>query len=107
MQPCDVRAQAQAIEELVMSVVEAVAKDLEAMGPKAAESTLAATATALAAELDGANSATSKSMCAKALIDVMRELRALAPPKREADRLDDLTARREARRSAPAAAARS
>lgn len=90
-----------------MSVAGAVAKDLEAMGAKAAESTLAATAIALAAELDGANSATSKSMCAKALLEVMRELRVLAPPKQEADKLDDLTARREARRSAPATAARS
>lgn len=86
-----------------MSVIEAVQGDLERLGPKAARSGLAAVALALAAELDGDNSATSKSMCAKSMVDVLRELRLLAPPKLEADDLDDLTARRLARRSAAAA----
>jgi hypothetical protein len=56
--------------------------------------------------MDGPNSLTSKSMAAKALIDTMRELRVLVPPMQEADGLDDLTKRREARRSAAQAAAR-
>jgi hypothetical protein len=46
---------------------------------------------------DPGNSATSRSMCAKALMDVMRELRGLAPAEREADRVDELSSRRAAR----------
>lgn len=88
-----------------MSVETAVTSDIELLGPKAAETALAATALALARELDGNNSATSKSMVAKALIDTMRELRALAPPKQEGDGVDEIAARRDARRSAAAAAA--
>jgi hypothetical protein len=56
-----------------------VERDLDLLGPKAAESGLAATALALAREMDGPNSLTSKSMAAKALIDTMRELRVLVP----------------------------
>ena len=86
-----------------MSVVEAVERDLKGLGPKAADTSLAATALALARELDEpGNSATSKSMCAKSMVEVLRELRALMPAKQEADQLDDLTARREARRRAAA-----
>jgi hypothetical protein len=62
-----------------------------------AGSTLAATALSLAVELDGDNSATSKSMCAKALADVMRELRALAPPRKENDDVTDLARKRDER----------
>ena len=81
------------------AVVTAVERDLKALGPDAKGSTLAATALALARELDQpGNSATSKSMCAKSMVEVMREVRALAPAKREADRLDELNARRQARR---------
>lgn len=86
-----------------MSVVDSLRAELEALGPRGAGSTLAATALALAAELDADNSATSKSMCAKSMVDVLRELRVLAPPKPEVDNLDDLTARRMARRSAATA----
>lgn len=86
-----------------MSVVAALRAELKALGPKGADSTLAATALSLAAELDADNSATSKSMCAKSMVDVLRELRLIVPPKQEADNLDDLTARRAARRSAAAA----
>jgi hypothetical protein len=86
-----------------VSVVAALEAELKALGPKGADTTLAATALALAAELDGNNSATSKSMCAKSMIDVLRELRAIAPPKLEADGVTDLNARREARRVAAAA----
>lgn len=83
-----------------MSVTEALTAELEALGPRGANSTLAAVALSLARALDGDASATSKSMCAKSMVDVLRELRSIAPPKQEADNLDDLTARREARRSA-------
>lgn len=86
-----------------MSVVEAVERDLTRFTAEARDSGLAATALALAGEIDGNNSATSKSMCAKALVDVMRELRSLAPPAREKDGVDDLIARREKRRGRSAA----
>jgi hypothetical protein len=80
-----------------VGVVENVLRDIEELGPKASETGLAATALAFAAELDARNSATSKSMCAKSLIDVMRELRALAPPKIQEDRVDEIAKRRERR----------
>lgn len=71
-----------------MTVVEAVQQFLTGLGD-AASSPEAASALALAAELDdGANSATSKSMCARALNETIEKLRALAPPKREATGLD-------------------
>lgn len=89
-----------------MSVLAAVRSDLEQFGERARGSTLAATALALAKELDKPkNSATSKSMCAKAMIDVLRELRSLAPPRLEADGITDLNAERAERRSRVAASA--
>jgi hypothetical protein len=90
-----------------VSVVESVTQELERIGADALESALGATALALAEELDAQNSATSKSMCAKALVDVLREVRSLAPPRRETDGVDDLEARRAERRAAAAAVARS
>jgi hypothetical protein len=81
-----------------MGVSEALERDLaeiRLVAPALADSSLAATAQALAAELDSpSNSATSKSMCAKVFSEVMGQLRALAPAKREKDDLDDLAARR-------------
>jgi len=68
------------------------------------EAVLAATAAVLADGLDGASSLTSKSMAAKALVDVLRELEAVAPAEKENDGLDDLAARRAARRARGAAA---
>lgn len=83
-----------------MTVVKAVRADLDGMGERAKASTLAETALALARELDKPrNSATSKSMCAKAMIDVLRELRTLAPPRVEADGVTDINAERRARRA--------
>jgi hypothetical protein len=71
--------------------------DLKAFGEK---SGLAAAALALAREIDDPeNSATSKSMCAKALQDILSQLRALAPQKRERDRLDELAEKRTRRRA--------
>lgn len=81
-------------------VVAAVRRDLAAFGDLA-DSALGASALALARELDEpGNSATSKSNCAKALIETLDRLRELAPPPEEArDQLDDLSARRAARRA--------
>jgi hypothetical protein len=81
-----------------VSVAEAVEKDLKELGDlPAGASALAASALALASEMDSdANSATSKSMCAKALLETMDRLRAVVPDKRR-DRLDDLAGRREMR----------
>lgn len=81
----------------MVSVVVAVTRELEEFG-KFKESTLAATALVLAAELDGSGSSTSKAMVAKELRDTLAALRALAPPKREADRLDEVNRKREERR---------
>lgn len=82
-----------------MSVVEAVRRDLLSVGDEAREGALAATALALAAELDDPeNSATSKSMCARALTETLEKLRAMAPAERpKVSKLDELRARRESR----------
>ena len=49
----------------------------------------------LARELDAAgNSATAKSMCARALLDVMDRLRELAPPEEEADAVSSIGVQR-------------
>jgi hypothetical protein len=105
------------------TVVAAVERDLEQLGEQLAGSALAATALALARELDdvvaeekceacghvqpwttGHNSATSKSMCARALTEIMERLAELAPPKTEGDQVDDLSARRAGRLARSAAA---
>lgn len=81
-----------------MSVEAAVERDLKRLPEELAESALAASALAMAREIDrSSNSATSKSMCQARLQDSLRELRELAPPAEEADQLDDLSARRKAR----------
>ena len=89
-----------------MSVLDGVEADLAAIAERAPylkESALAAMARELATQMDARNSATSKAMCAKALTDILDQLRALAPEKEEGDKLDDLAARRDARiRSATA-----
>lgn len=84
----------------VVTVVEAVQRDLDRLAlslPALAVSAEAATALALARELDSVNSATSKSMCARALVETMERLRAMAPPAKEGDGVDELEARRAAR----------
>jgi len=83
-----------------LSVFDAVTRDLEriaVVAPELAQGAEAFTALALAAEIDGNNSATSKSMCAKALADLMSELRALTPEQEAGDSVDNLAARRAAR----------
>jgi hypothetical protein len=60
----------------------------------------------MAREIDSSgNSATSKSMCARVLAEVMAELRGLTPAEEESDALDDLSARRAARLGGPKATA--
>lgn len=82
---------------LVVSVVEAVERDLAKLPPDIAESALGATALALARELDSGSSATSKSMCAKALLDTFDKLRELAPPEEKKGTLHDIRAKRSLR----------
>ena len=82
-------------------VVAAVERDLTAFrrrSPEIADSALAAAALVLAERMDNPrNSATSVSMCARALKETMDRLRELLPPVQEADRLDDLASRRQKR----------
>lgn len=92
------------------NVIEAVEADLEAIrkrAPEVADSALAATAIQLAYEMENPfNSATSKSMCARSLIEILDGLAEKAPPtQQETSQLDDLRAKREARIAGGAAAA--
>ncbi len=83
-----------------MSVKAATRRDLaviEALDPALANGALAASALVLAEALDGENSATSKSMCARSHADLMETIRALAPAVREGDSVDELAAQRAAR----------
>lgn len=83
------------------NVEEAVRADIARLGDlPVGAATLAASALQLAREIDaGRNSATSKSMCARALHEAMEKLIALAPAKRAPDKLDDLAAKRAERLS--------
>jgi hypothetical protein len=89
------------------SVTAALERELKAIAKRdtaLAESTVAATARALAIELDSPNnSATSKSMCAKAMYDAIDRLYELAPAEKNKDGVDDIAAQREARRARLAA----
>lgn len=83
------------------SVFESTERELEQLG--VAGTALAAVALSMAERMDNpGNSATSASNCGKLLTDVLRELRALAPPKRQEDRVDEIAKRRQDRLSAAA-----
>jgi hypothetical protein len=70
-------------------------KEIAKRAPELADSTLAASARAIAAELDTAgNSATSKSMCARALNETLGRLYDLLPAEEKKDRVDELKQRR-------------
>lgn len=89
-----------------MSVLAAVEADLALLAKRmpGIESTArAAMARALAVELDAGNSATSKSMCAKELGDIMDALEERAPEVKAGDAVDDLASRRAVRRGGAAA----
>jgi hypothetical protein len=78
--------------------------ELAKRAPGIDESSIAATAVALAYEIDSPfNSATSKSLCAKQLRETMALLNDAAPEK-ATDRLDELGAKRSARQQKLAAA---
>jgi hypothetical protein len=80
------------------SVVAAVEREVD--GWDVGGSALAATALALARELDATgNSATAKSNCARVLVETLDRLRQLAPAAEASDRLDDLATRRVTRRA--------
>jgi hypothetical protein len=76
------------------SVEEATKRDLEKLSPESAGSALGASALALAREMDSDSSATSKSMCAKAHLDLMNRLCELAPPAEKKGELHDIKSRR-------------
>lgn len=81
-----------------MSVKAAVERDLKKMPADVRASGLAATALAMAAEIDSIdNSATSKSMCAGKLIDAMDKLRAAVPDVPQRTKLDEIAEARERR----------
>ena len=82
------------------SVEEGVRNELLALqkrDPRLVSGAQAASALELARQMDSGSSATSKSMVAKALNETMAALHAQAPPEEVADRLDELSKRREAR----------
>jgi hypothetical protein len=75
-------------------VESATKRDLDRLPKELAASALGASALALARELDAANSATSKSMCAKAHMEIMDRLRELAPLEEKPDALNDIESQR-------------
>jgi hypothetical protein len=91
----------------VKAAVERDLNEIRNRDPALAKSGLAATALALATRIDDpANSATSISMCSRALRETLDRLRELAPEAAEQDRLDDLGARRTERLARGAKTAR-
>jgi len=84
-----------------LTVVASVQRDLAKIAQldsELAQSGLAASALALAKELDKpGNSATSKSMCARALAEALLRLMEQAPEPEEEDKVKDLSARRQKR----------
>lgn len=86
-----------------MTVVAAVRRDIDALAKRdrrLASSGLAALALSLAKEMDAKNSATSKSMCARALAETLASLEALAPAAPIKDAVDEIAARRDKRKTA-------
>ena len=76
----------------------AVLRDLARLPLDVSGSTAAAACIELARQVDDSdNSATSKSMCARVLVDTMAALRALVPDEPEGDKVEDIAARRAAR----------
>lgn len=82
----------------VVTATEREIAEIRKRAPAVAASSQAATAVQLAIELENPhNSATSKSMIARVLNDTIERLRELAPAEEEADKVDELKARRAAR----------
>lgn len=81
------------------AVAKAVELDLKAL-PKIASHALAASARALARDLDDPETSPhTKAQCARALQDALDRLRELAPPVEGKDKLDDLRRRHDSRRA--------
>lgn len=81
-----------------MSLVEAVERDIGKLPDDLRESALAELAKTLARELDSSsNSATSKSMNAKALLDTLDKLRELAPAEEKKGLVHDIRSARRGR----------
>ena len=82
----------------VRAAVERDLKDIASRDKGLARSGLAELALVLADMIDDReNSATSRSMCSRSLVEALDRLRELAPPVVEEDRLDELSRRREKR----------
>lgn len=87
------------VTDLLMTVAAATQRDIDKLAERdssIATCGLAALALALAREMDEDNSATSKSMCARALAETLDRLQAMAPAEEAADFIDELNARRAA-----------
>jgi hypothetical protein len=69
------------------------------MPPDVGNLAIAATALELARGMDSENSLTSKSSAAKAHMEIMGQLRALAPKKRRGDPIENLADKRAERRA--------
>lgn len=79
----------------VINAIETEIESWRRIAPKVADSTYAATAIALAYEVeDPYNSATSKAYCAKELRETMTLLRSILPAEQRKDGIDDLESRR-------------
>lgn len=90
----------------VIESVERGVAEIRKVDPRLADSVLAATAFALAYEMEHPyNSATSKSMCAGRLFEADARLRELTPEGVQKGGLDDLSARRTERLAARGSAA--
>lgn len=76
----------------------ATAAELQELGVDPGTSAAAAAALRFATELDSAPDAKEASAAGRELRAALAVVRALAPPKEKGDRVDDLTARRAARR---------
>jgi hypothetical protein len=89
----------------VVAALEVEFAELAGRAPGLSAGALAAACFELGRQLDDpGNSATSKSMCAKSLQDILGQLRALAPPVLSSDGLDDIQAQRAKRRGVAARA---
>lgn len=81
--------------------VDAVRRDLTEIAKRdssLAQSALAAAAWSMAEQLDDPlTSAHAKSLCARALLDLLNRMRDLLPPERKANALDELASRRATR----------
>lgn len=87
-------------DDSVVAALDRELAELRKRAPELADSALAASARVIAGVLDDpTNSATSRSMCARALNETLERLYELMPAKEKKDRIDELTKRREQRRA--------